>query len=149
MLAAECGVVRCLGRPLVRLQTGDTTFSVPLRAAQQVSADFLTLPGSKLSPHRLVNSCSWKSQQDNTQFSGIEARSQGLLAFFLSFYRSVFLSLSFSFLFERHTLLDWWWKKKHYKFSRGLSHPTQILVQEVPHVIVLLSVCLFSCRTVV
>lgn len=77
------------------LSADGTTFSVPLRAARQVSADFLTLPDSKLSSRRLVNRCSWKPQQDNTQFRRIEARSHGLLAFFLSFRRS----LSFTFIF--------------------------------------------------
>ncbi len=56
-LYAGSGVVHCLGRPLVCLQ-GETAFSAALRAAQQVSADFLTLPDSKLLPYRLVNSCS-------------------------------------------------------------------------------------------
>ena len=54
-LAAKCGAVHCLGRPLVCLQ-GEAAFSVALRAAQQVSADFLTLPDSKLLPHGLVSS---------------------------------------------------------------------------------------------
>lgn len=61
--SASCRVVCRHGRHLACLQTGD-------RAAQQVSAHFLTLADSKLSPHRLVNSCSWKSQQGNTQFRG-------------------------------------------------------------------------------
>ena len=98
-LAAQCGVVRCPGRPLACLQ-GETVFSVALRAARQVSGDFLTRPDSKPSAHRLVNSCSRESQQDNTQFRGLEAKSQGLLAFFLlsflftglSFFRDHFLS---------------------------------------------------------
>lgn len=68
--SASCRVLCRHGRHLACLQTGDTTFNVPLRAAQQVSAHFLTLADSKLSPHRLVNSCSWKSQQGNTQFRG-------------------------------------------------------------------------------
>lgn len=88
-------MLRCLfSWSTFSLSADGTTFSVPLRAAQQVSADFLTLPDSKLSPHGLVNRCSWKSQQANTQFRGVEARSHGLLALFLSFCRS----LSFTFI---------------------------------------------------
>lgn len=81
VLAAKCGVAYCFVRHSVCLQ-GEIAFSVAIRAAQ-VSADFLTLPSSKLLPHRLVNSCSRKSQQDNTQFRGLEAKSQGLLVCFL------------------------------------------------------------------
>lgn len=97
-LAAKCGVALCVGRPLVSLQ-GEAALSVAFSAAQQVSADFLTLLDSKLWPHRLVNSSTRKSQQDNTQFRGLEAKSQEvafLSPFFLptdlSFFHCHFLS---------------------------------------------------------
>lgn len=51
-----CAFAHCVGRPLVCRQ-GETAFSVALRAAEQVSVGFLTLPDSKLLSHRLVNSC--------------------------------------------------------------------------------------------
>lgn len=79
----------CLGRPLVCLQ-GETAFNVALRAAEQVSADFLTLPDSKVFLTGYYKGVALNPTGIHTQFRGLEAKSRGAasllssICFFLS-----------------------------------------------------------------
>ena len=63
ILVAACGAVHCLSRPLVC--QARQRFSVGVRAAQQVSANFLTLLDSNSSSLRLENCYSRNSSQVN------------------------------------------------------------------------------------